>query len=113
MWSFTLRMIRQIAEAYGLRPGPIATLSLARRILTGAAGISVVDVMGDMWAQHLGHRVAGLISAKLAEGVYAAVRVSRLGLLTIETCRPVPFGESDKPGLDQLRQDIFARLLDR
>src|SRR3954447_10007648 len=62
LWR-SLRMIRQIAEAYGLRPGPIATLSLARRILTGAAGISVVDVMGDMWAQHLGHRVAGLISA--------------------------------------------------
>ncbi len=115
LWR-SLRMIRQIAEAYGLRPGPIATMSLARRVLTGVAGISAVDVMGDMWAQHLGHRVAGLISAKLAEGVYAAVRVARLGLLAMATCRPVPFTAEDEPSLSRLRTEItgsFARSLSR
>jgi putative membrane protein len=110
LWR-SLRMIRQIAEAYGLRPGPIATLSLARRILTGAAGISVVDVMGDMWAQHLGHRVAGLISAKLAEGVYAAIRVARLGLLAMGACRPVPFAPEDEPSLSRLRTEITGSLV--
>jgi putative membrane protein len=110
LWR-SLRMIRQIAEAYGLRPGPIATLSLARRILTGAAGISVVDVMGDMWAQHLGHRVAGLISAKLAEGVYAAIRVARLGLLAMGACRPVPFAPEDEPSLSRLRSEITGSLV--
>jgi putative membrane protein len=110
LWR-SLRMIRQIAEAYGLRPGPIATLSLARRILTGAAGISVVDVMGDMWAQHLGHRVAGLISAKLAEGVYAAIRVARLGLLAMGACRPVPFAPEDEPSLSRLRAEITGSLV--
>lgn len=110
LWR-SLRMIRQIAEAYGLRPGPIATLSLARRILTGAAGISVVDVMGDMWAQHLGHRVAGLISAKLAEGVYAAIRVARLGLLAMGACRPVPFAPEDEPSLSRLRTEITGTLV--
>jgi putative membrane protein len=110
LWR-SLRMIRQIAEAYGLRPGPIATLSLARRILTGAAGISVVDVMGDLWAQHLGHRVAGLISAKLAEGVYAAIRVARLGLLAMGACRPVPFAPEDEPSLSRLRTEITGSLV--
>ncbi len=110
LWR-SLRMIRQIAEAYGLRPGPIATLSLARRILTGAAGISVVDVMGDLWAQHLGHRVAGLISAKLAEGVYAAIRVARLGLLAMGACRPVPFAPEDEPSLSRLRTEITGTLV--
>ena len=110
LWR-SLRMIRQIAEAYGMRPGPIATMSLARRVLTGAAGISVVDVMGDMWAQHLGHRLAGLISAKLAEGVYAAIRVARLGLLAMGTCRPVPFGAEDEPSLSRLRTEITGSLV--
>ncbi|HXV26340.1 MAG TPA: TIGR01620 family protein [Alphaproteobacteria bacterium] len=109
LWR-SLRMIRQIAEAYGLRPGPIATMSLARKVLTGVAGISAVDVMGDMWAQHLGHRVAGLISAKLAEGVYAAVRVARLGLLAMGTCRPVPFTAEDEPSLSRLRTEITGSL---
>jgi putative membrane protein len=110
LWR-SVRMIRQIAEAYGLRPGPIATMSLARRVLTGVAGISVVDVMGDMWAQHLGHRVAGFISAKLAEGVYAAVRVARLGLLAMGTCRPVPFAAEDEPSLSRLRTEIAGSLV--
>jgi putative membrane protein len=109
----SLRMVREIGEVYGFRPGFTATLLLARHVLKNAAIVSTTDVIGNLWVQHLGGRLAGLLSTKLAEGVYAAVRVSRLGLLTIETCRPVPFGESDKPGLDQLRQDIFARLLDR
>lgn len=109
LWR-SLRMIRQIAEAYGLRPGPIAMMSLARRVLSGIAGISVVDVMGDMWAQHLGHRLAGLISAKLAEGVYAAVRVARLGLLAMGTCRPVPFAAEDEPSLSRLRTEITSSL---
>lgn len=104
-------MIRQIAEVYGLRPGPIAMLSLVRRLLSGAAGITVVDVMGDLWAQHLGHRVAGLISAKLAEGVYAAIRVARLGLLAMGACRPVPFSPEDEPSLSRLRTEITGSLV--
>ena len=110
LWR-SLRMVRQIGEVYGLRPGPIATLSLARRVLTGVAGITAFDVMGDMWAQHLGHRVAGFISAKLAEGVYAAVRVSRLGLLAMEACRPVPFEPEDEPSLNRLRGEITQTLV--
>ena len=64
-----------------------------------------------VWAQHLGHRVAGLISAKLAEGVYAAVRVARLGLLAMGTCRPVPFSAEDEPSLSRLRTEIAGSLV--
>jgi putative membrane protein len=109
----SLRMVREIGEVYGFRPGFTSTLFLARHVLKNAALVSTTDVIGTLWVQHLGGRLAGLVSTRLAEGVYAAVRVARLGLLTIETCRPVPFGEGDKPGLDQLRKDIFARLVDR
>ncbi len=110
LWR-SLRMIRQIAEVYGVRPGPIATLSLVRRVLSGVAVLSAVDVMGDLWAQHLGHRVAGFISAKLAEGVYAAIRVARLGLLTMGACRPLPFAPEDEPSLSRLRTEITGSLV--
>jgi putative membrane protein len=109
----SLRMIREIAEVYGFRPGLTSTLVLARHVMRNAALVSATDVVGNLWVQHLGGRLAGLLSTKLAEGVYAAVRVAGLGLLTVETCRPVPFDEDDKPGLDDLRRDILARLTDR
>jgi len=106
----SLRMVREIAEVYGFRPGPVSTVALARHVLTGAASITAVDVVGDLWAQHLGHRVAGLLSAKLAEGVYAAVRVARLGLLAMQTCRPAPFAPEDEPSLGRLRKEIVGSL---
>jgi putative membrane protein len=109
----SLRMIREIAEVYGFRPGLTSTLVLARHVLRNAALVSATDVVGNLWVQHLGGRLAGLVSTKLAEGVYAAVRVAGLGLLTVETCRPVPFAADDKPGLDDLRRDILARLIER
>jgi putative membrane protein len=101
-------MIRQVAEVYGLRPGIVGTASLLRRALTSAAFTATVDVAGDAWSAHLGGRVAGFVSARLAEGVFAAVRVARLGLLTMEMCRPLPFAEGDKPRLSQLRAEIAS-----
>ncbi|MFO1061531.1 MAG: TIGR01620 family protein [Dongiaceae bacterium] len=109
----SLRMIREIAEVYGFRPGLTSTLVLARHVIRNAALFSAADVAANLWVQHLGGSLAELVSSKLAEGVYAAVRVSGLGLLTVETCRPVPFDEDDRPGLDDLRRDILARLTRR
>ena len=103
-----VRMIRQVAEVYGLRPGLVGTASLLRRALTNAAFTATVDVAGDAWSAHLGGRVAGFVSTRLAEGVFAAVRVARLGLLTMEMCRPLPFTEGDKPRLSQLRAEIAS-----
>ena len=109
----SLRMIRRIAEVYGFRPGFVSTIFLTRHVLAGAAFVSTVDVVGDLWVQHLGGRLAGLVSAKLAEGVYVAVRVARLGLLTMETCRPLPFLADDEPSLNRLRREVLAGLVEK
>jgi putative membrane protein len=109
LWR-SLRMIREVAETYGFRPGVPATLSLMRRLLLGTAVTATTDVVGNLWAEHLGSRLAGVLSAKLAEGVFAAIRVARLGLLAMEMCRPIPFSEDDEPSLNRLRKEIIAAL---
>ena len=103
----SVRMVRQIAQIYGLRPGSAATIILVRRLLYGALQSVAVDVLGDAWVQLLGHRFASVLSARLGEGVFAAVRVARLGILAIEQCRPLPFGEADRPSLMKLRGEIM------
>jgi putative membrane protein len=103
----SVRMVRQIAQIYGLRPGAAATIRLVRRLLYGALQSVAVDVLGDAWVQVLGHRFASVLSARLGEGVFAAVRVARLGILAIEQCRPLPFGEADRPSLMRLRGEIM------
>lgn len=106
----SLRMIRDIAGVYGFRPGAAATLSLARRMFVTAAANAALDIAGTMWGEHLGGRVAGVLSAKLSEGIITAVRTARLGLATIEACRPLPFAEDQRPGLAQLRKQVLAGL---
>lgn len=103
----SVRMVREIAQIYGLRPGAAATISLVRRLLYGALQSVAVDVLGDAWIQLLGHRFASVLSARLGEGVFAAVRVARLGILAIEQCRPLPFTEVDRPSLMRLRGEIM------
>jgi putative membrane protein len=106
----SLRMIRDIAGLYGFRPGAAATLALARRLFVTATAAAAIDVAGTMWGEHLSGRVAGVLSAKLSEGIITAVRTARLGLATIEACRPLPFAEDQRPGLAQLGKQVLAGL---
>jgi putative membrane protein len=106
----SVRMIRQIAAVYGFRPGTTATVVLARRVLVSAATNAAIDIAGTVWSEHLGHRVAGVLSQKLAEGVITAIRTARLGLATMEACRPLPFGEAEQPTLASLRQQVIKGL---
>ena len=65
---------------------------------------------GTVWSEHLGGRVAAMLSHKLAEGVITAIRTARLGLATMEACRPLPFGEAEQPTLAGLRQQVMKGL---
>jgi putative membrane protein len=102
-----MKMVREVAQIYGLRPGAVATMLLMRRLLFGALQSAAVDVLGDAWVELLGSRFASVLSARLGEGVFAAVRVARLGILAVEQCRPLPFTEADRPSLMRLRQQVM------
>jgi putative membrane protein len=107
----SMRMVREIAEVYGLRPTRLSILALVRRMFVTATFSVTADMVGDVVGAHLGGRVAGLISGKLAEGVYAGVRTARLGLLAVDQCRPLPFRADDKPNLRQLVSQSLGALM--
>jgi putative membrane protein len=111
-----LRMIRAVATIYGLRPSTLSSLRLLKRALLDGAGFATADIAGDAWTEvlsGLGSRVTGFVSARLGEGVFAAVRMTRLGLTAVQACRPIPFAGDKR--LASLRQDLvkqaFAGLL--
>jgi putative membrane protein len=110
LWR-SLRMVREVAEVYGLRPTRLSVLALIRRMFLTATFAVTADVVGDVLGAHLGGRLAGLVSGKLAEGVFAGVRTARLGLLAIEQCRPLPFTADDRPNLRQLVAQSLGSLI--
>jgi len=105
-----LRMIRAIATIYGLRPGTFASIRLFKRALLDGASFATADIAGDAWTEvlgGLGSRLTGFVSARLGEGVFAAVRMTRLGLTTMQACRPIPFAGDQR--LSAMRHELFKQ----
>jgi len=99
-----LRMVREVAGAYGFRPGGLGALVLLRRVLAHASAVAAADLVADLTADvvgGLGHKVAGTISARLGVGIFTAMRIARLGVATMRACRPMPF-LTDKPQIGQV-----------
>ncbi len=90
-----VRLVRQIAELHGLRPGMLGTMSLLRRTAMSAAGVAAADMAIDAAAravlsnpllQHLAGDVAGA-------GV-AARRMVVLARAAAAACSPLPPGRA-------------------
>jgi putative membrane protein len=92
-------MVREIATCYGHRPTASATARLLRRLLSEAGKLGAIDLAAASLTQHIGGMVAERVAASAAESVYATQRMARLGLVTMELCRPVPFRPNEVPGI--------------
>ena len=97
-----MRLIREIAEIYGQRPGLAGMVHLLRRLAGGAGLVGAVDVVGGVIAQQLGGAVLERLSAGAAESAYAAQKMARLGLVAMALCRPIEFRSGEVPSLTGL-----------
>ncbi len=102
-----MRLLRQIAEVYGQRPGLAGTVHLLRRLVGGAGMVGAVDLVGGVLAQQLGGAVLERLSASAAESAYAAQKMARLGILAMALCRPVEFRPGEVPSLRRLVSGIL------
>lgn len=106
-----LRMIREVATVYGLRPGTLGALRLMKRALLDASTFGAADIASDVVTDvmsGLGLRATGMIAGKFGEGAYAAVRMTRLGLATMQACRPIPF--ADEQRVSALRRELVTQV---
>jgi putative membrane protein len=97
-----MRLVREIAEIYGQRPGFAGTVHLLRRLASGAGLVGAADLVGGLVAQQLGGAVLERLSASAAESAYAAQKMARLGLVAMAMCRPVEFRPGEMPSLSGL-----------
>jgi putative membrane protein len=97
-----LRMIRQLAVLYGGRPGALGVIKLLRQVVSHLALTGGVGVADSLVQQVIGHGLAARLSARLGEGMINGLLTARLGLLTIDLVRPLPFHELPRPALNDL-----------
>jgi uncharacterized membrane protein YcjF (UPF0283 family) len=85
-----LRLVRQVAELHGLRPGTLGTLALLRRTAFSAAAVITTDVavttaLGAVTSHPLLRHVAG----DMAGAGVGARRLFLLGRATAVACSPI------------------------
>lgn len=105
----TVRMIRAIAEIYGNRPGLIAMLRLSGHIAGHLAVTGGMAAGETLIQQIVGHGLAARLSAKLGEGLLNGILTARIGLATIDLCRPMPFVSEDQPKLGAVIKTLRAQ----
>jgi putative membrane protein len=107
-----MRLLRQIAEIYGQRPGLTGTVHLLRRLMGGAGMVGAVDLVGGVLVQQFGGAVLERLSASAAESAYAAQKMARLGILAMALCRPVEFRPGEIPSLRRLVSGLIKPSAD-
>ena len=86
-----LRLLRQVATAYGLRPGVLGTLGLLRRTALAAGATAVTEVAVNA-ATHglLSSPLLQHLAGEMAGGAVAARRMVVLARAAAVACSPVP-----------------------
>ena len=97
-----LGLVRKLAVLYGGRPGALGVLRLLRQVVSHLAVTGGVALTDSVVQQVIGHGVAARLSARLGEGMINGLLTARLGLLTIDLVRPLPFHELPRPALNDL-----------
>lgn len=86
-----VRLVRQIAELHGLRPGLFGTLSLLRRVAFAAAGVVATDLAADVLTRSLlSNKLLERLASDVAGAGVAARRMIVLARATSAACSPLP-----------------------
>lgn len=85
-----LRLIRRIAELYGMRPGTLGTLRLWRRVALDAGWVAAADVVvATMTDALFSSPLGGALAGQASGSALAAQRMLRLSVAVARSCRPI------------------------
>jgi len=101
-----LRMLRKLATLYGARPGTLSLLKLARMVVTHIVLTGGIALGDDMIHQVIGHGLTAKLSARLGEGVFNGALTTRIGIATIDVCRPLPYVEQQRPRFREMVAEV-------
>lgn len=104
------RMIRRLAELYGFRPSTLGLWRLFMQIFTHLIITGGMAAGEDILGSVFGHGMAAKVSSRLGEGVINGLLTCRVGLATLDYCRPMPYLSTEKPKLREMAQAFLPKL---
>ncbi len=103
-----MRLIRQLSELYGGRPGTLGIWKLARNVIAHLAVTGSIAVGDSIIQQFVGQGLAAKLSSRLGEGVVNGLLTARVGISAIDLCRPLPFITQSRPGIGDFMGDLVS-----
>lgn len=103
------KMIDEIAHLYGLRLSYWSRIKLIKQVFVNMVYAGASELIADIGTDLLGADLLGKLSARLAQGLGAGMLTARLGLKTMQLCRPIPF-ENDAPKLKDVRKKLIGQI---
>ena len=110
----SLRMIDDVAQIYGVRPSIVVRWRLFKKVLALVAYSGASEyAVSELWPELVGDSMLSSVSARLGQGMGASLFMARIGLASIQSCRPVPFTDKQRPRLGALTRRIASSLKQR
>ena len=107
LWR-NLRMINKVALLYGIKLGYWSRIKLIRQVFVNMVYAGASELIADFGSDMIGADLLGKLSGRLAQGLGAGMLTARLGVKTMQLCRPIPL--EDKPKLAHVRKDILSTI---
>lgn len=108
LWR-NLKMLDEIAQLYGLKLSYWSRIKLIKQVFVNMVYAGASELIADVGTELLGADLLGKLSARIAQGLGAGMLTARLGLKTIELCRPIPF-QDNKPTLKDVRKQLITQI---
>ncbi|MDH4440911.1 MAG: TIGR01620 family protein [Rhizobium sp.] len=105
-----VRLVRDMAELYGGRPGSFGMLRLLKDVFAHLAVTGSIAIGDGLAQQVLGHGLAARLSSRLGEGVINGLMTARIGIAAMDLCRPLPFRAAKRPGIGDFIGDLTPRM---
>ena len=103
-----LRMMRELATLYGGRPSTLATLRLARMVISHLAVTGGIALSDNLLQHVVGRGLLGRLSSRFGEGTVNGILTARVGLAARDVCRPIPQETSAKDTLGSLMKELVS-----
>ncbi len=103
-----MRLIRQLSELYGGRPGTLGIIKLARNVIAHLAVTGSIAIGDGIIQQFVGQGLAARLSSRLGEGVVNGLLTARVGISAIDLCRPLPFNGQKRPSIGDFMGDLLS-----
>lgn len=103
-----MRLIRQLSELYGGRPGSLGMFKLAKNVVGHLAVTGSIAIGDGIIQQFIGQGLAARLSSRLGEGVINGLLTARVGISAIDLCRPLAFVDQNRPGIGDFMGDLLT-----